>query len=76
MKESEVQFDERNWDVEVSIRGELANVWQRFNMYIDGALSHCGLEAINLFRSPEGWKIIQISETFTRHGCAPRNSSS
>jgi hypothetical protein len=70
--ESEAQLDEQNWEVEVSVRGKLANVWQRYNMYIDGALHHCGTEAIHLFRSPEGWKIIQISETFTEEGCDPR----
>jgi len=70
--ESEMQLDEQNWDFEVSIKGDLANVWQRFNMYIDGALHHCGTEAIHLFRSPEGWKIIQISETLTEEGCEPR----
>jgi hypothetical protein len=69
---SEARMDERNWDVTVEVQGDLANVWQRFNMFVDGELSHCGTEAIHLFRFPEGWKILHLSETLTRDGCEPR----
>jgi ketosteroid isomerase-like protein len=71
---SRIRMDERNWDVRVEVQGDLANVWQRFNMFIDGALSHCGTEVIHLFRFPEGWKILHLSETLTSEGCeAPSN---
>jgi len=69
---SKTQMDERNWDVAVEVRGDLANVWQRFNMFIDGTLSHCGTEVIHLFRFPEGWKILHLSETLTSEGCEAR----
>jgi hypothetical protein len=70
--ESEAEMDERHWDIQVEVRGDLANVWQRFNMFINGELSHCGLEVIHLFRFPDGWKILHLSETLTREGCEPR----
>lgn len=70
--ESQVRMDERNWDVAVEVRGDLANVWQRFNMFVDGTLSHCGTEVIHLFRFPEGWKILHLSETLTNEGCEAR----
>jgi len=66
---SPARMDERNWDTEVVVRGDLANVWQRFNMFIDGSLSHCGTELIHLFRFPDGWRILHISETLTTVGC-------
>ena len=69
---SEARMDERNWDVQVEVKGDLANVWQRFNMYINGELSHCGTEVIHLFRFPDGWKILHLSETLTAEGCEPR----
>lgn len=69
---SPTQMDERNWDVSVEVRGDLANVWQRFNMFIDGSLSHCGTEVIHLFRFPEGWRIVHLSETLTNEGCEAR----
>lgn len=66
---SQAQMDERNYDIQVEIREDLANVWQRFNMFIDGSLSHCGSEVIHLFRFPDGWKILHLSETMTSEGC-------
>jgi hypothetical protein len=69
---SAVRMDERHLDVAVETRGDLANVWQRFNMFIDGALSHCGTEVIHLYRFPEGWKILHLSETLTSQGCEAR----
>jgi hypothetical protein len=70
--QSRTRMDERNWDVAVEVRGDLANVWQRFNMFIDGTLSHCGTEVIHLFRFPEGWRILHLSETLTSEGCEAR----
>lgn len=66
---SDAMMDERNYDIRVEIREDLANVWQRFNMFINGSLSHCGSEVIHLFRFPDGWKILHLSETITSEGC-------
>ncbi|MFC1659850.1 nuclear transport factor 2 family protein [Gemmatimonadota bacterium] len=71
---SEARMDERNWDVQIEVKGDLANVWQRFNMFINGELSHCGTEVIHLFRFPEGWKILHLSETLTSEGCEAENT--
>jgi hypothetical protein len=71
---SEAQMDERNYDIHVEVREDLANVWQRFNMFINGTLSHCGSEVIHLFRFPDGWKILHLSETITQDGCRAENT--
>jgi hypothetical protein len=56
-------WDERLWDVEVRIDQNLATVWTEYAFYIGDKLSHCGVDAFQLFRSSEGWTIFQIADT-------------
>lgn len=63
-------LDERLRDVEVRVDGNLATVWAPYAFYLDGNLSHCGVNAFQLFRGAEGWKITQIIDTRRRQGCA------
>jgi uncharacterized protein (TIGR02246 family) len=62
-------LDEQFWNPEVRIDGDLATVWTRYTFYADGALSHCGVDAFQLARMDDGWKIIQIADTRRREGC-------
>jgi hypothetical protein len=62
-------WDERIWDLEIQIDGELATAWMQYAFHLDGALSHCGVNAFQLFRAPTGWQITQISDTRRREGC-------
>ena len=48
---------ERMWDPEVRIRGSMASVWTPYDFWLDGKRSHCGIDAFDLVRTPEGWKI-------------------
>ena len=63
------RLDERFWDPEVRIDGDLAAVWTPYAFYADGTLSHCGVDAFLLARMDDGWKIIQIADTRRREGC-------
>jgi hypothetical protein len=63
------QLDERFWDPEVRIDGDLASVWTPYAFYADGALTHCGVDAFLLARMDDGWRIIQIADTRRREGC-------
>ncbi|NIP60095.1 MAG: DUF4440 domain-containing protein, partial [Gemmatimonadetes bacterium] len=56
-------------DPEVRVDGRLGSVWVGYDLYRNGEFSHCGVDAFQLFRSPEGWKIIQITDTRRREGC-------
>lgn len=56
-------------DPEVRVDGALGSVWVGYDFYRDGEFSHCGVDAFHLFRSPEGWKIIQITDTRRREAC-------
>lgn len=70
--ESDVEMKEDDFDVRVEVRGDLANVWQEFNFFMDGRLTQCGTEAIHLLRFPDGWKILHLSETIRSEGCEVR----
>jgi hypothetical protein len=53
----------RLWNVEVRIDANLATVWTEYAFYLDEELSHCGVDAFQLFRSSDGWRIFQIADT-------------
>lgn len=55
---------ERGFDAEVRVAGPVANVWLPYDFYIDGALSHCGVDVFTLLRTELGWRIAGL--TFTR----------
>jgi len=62
-------LDEKIWDPEIRIDGNLATVWTWYAFYVDGTFSHCGVDAFQLARTADGWKIIQIADTRRREGC-------
>lgn len=48
---------ERMWSPEVRIRGAIATVWTPYDFWTDGMFSHCGIDAFDLVKTDEGWKI-------------------
>ncbi|RNI32986.1 nuclear transport factor 2 family protein [Rufibacter immobilis] len=62
-------LDERIWGVKVNIDGDLATLWCDYAFYIGDTFSHCGADAFQLYRSPQGWKIFSISDTRRKEGC-------
>ena len=62
---------ERMWDVKVRIDGPLAQLWADYDFWRDGKFHHCGVDAVSLVKTPEGWKISGITWTSRTTGCAP-----
>ena len=62
---------ERMWDPEVRVQGSIAQVWTRYDFHNNGAFSHCGIDAFNLVKTDDGWKIASAMWTVERTGCAP-----
>jgi len=62
-------WDERLWDIEIRIDDALATVWTQYAFYVGPKLSHCGVDAFQLFKSADGWKILQIADTRRTEGC-------
>jgi hypothetical protein len=48
---------ERIWSPEVRIHGFIATVWAPYDFWRDGTFSHCGVDAFDLIKTHEGWKI-------------------
>jgi len=62
-------WDERIWDTEVKIDGNLASVWTRYAFYLGDRFSHCGVDAFHLVKRADGWKIVDLADTRRREGC-------
>ena len=61
---------ERIWNPEVRVHGAIASVWTPYDFWIDGKLSHCGVDAFDLIKTAEGWKIAGGAYTI-ESGCPP-----
>ncbi|WP_263791298.1 nuclear transport factor 2 family protein [Salinibacter sp.] len=61
-------WDERTWNVEVRVDGPLASAWVPYVFYRGDERSHCGVNAVQLVRGPDGWRILQLTDT-RRQAC-------
>jgi hypothetical protein len=64
-------WDERVWDVVVHVDGDLATAWMRYAFYLGDTLDHCGVDAFELHRGADGWRITRVADTSRREGCTP-----
>jgi len=66
-------WDERISDVQIRVDGNLASAWMNYTFYLvqgdADRLSHCGVDAFQLFKGADGWKIIQVTDTRRRDNC-------
>jgi hypothetical protein len=62
---------ERMVKPEVRVDQNIASVWTWYDFTMNGQLSHCGYDSIELARGADGWKIIYISDTRTNAPCQP-----
>ena len=68
-QEHDKVWDERIWNTTISIDGSLASVWTHYGFYLDNTLQHCGVNSIQLFKSRERWKIINLAYTRKTTNC-------
>jgi ABC-type phosphate/phosphonate transport system permease subunit len=62
-------LDERIANVVVQVDGNLAQAWMNYTFYLGEQKSHCGVDAMQLFRGADGWKFIQLADTRRRADC-------
>jgi len=62
---------ERMWDATVRIHGGIATVWTPYDFHRNGEFSHCGIDAANLVRTKDGWRIASLVWTAEPTGCSP-----
>ncbi|MDH3272863.1 MAG: nuclear transport factor 2 family protein [Gemmatimonadota bacterium] len=66
---SEGSWNEQIYDVEVLADGNMAVVWAPYTFYLDGRISHCGINSIAMLHDGAGWKVTQISDTRAAENC-------
>ena len=66
---AEVNFEERLGEVEVKTDGYLASVWVPYEFYLNGELSHCGVNIFQLIYVKKQWKIISLFDTRKKQAC-------
>lgn len=59
-------WDERIDDLEIEIDDPLATAWMDYRFHLGETFSHCGVNAFQLVRTAEGWRVIQITDTRRR----------
>ncbi|HEU0054720.1 MAG TPA: nuclear transport factor 2 family protein [Longimicrobium sp.] len=63
--------DERIGEVDVRVEGVLASAWANYTFYVGDRVSHCGVNAYQLFRGEQGWQIVQLTDTRSSGTCRP-----
>lgn len=60
---ADLNFHEKIIDYTIQTDGSMAHAWTPYEFYINGKLSHKGVNAFTLFKEKEDWKIIYIIDT-------------
>ncbi|WP_416306263.1 hypothetical protein [Neptunicella sp. SCSIO 80796] len=53
----------------VLLEGPMAVIWGRYEFLIDGKLSHCGIDSIDLVKQDGQWKVANVIWTMLRDEC-------
>ncbi|HIN77628.1 MAG TPA: hypothetical protein EYM97_02225 [Gemmatimonadetes bacterium] len=67
--ESGGSWDEQVYDMDVRIDDNVASAWVPYTFYLEGLISHCGVNSIELLRNGEHWEITQLSDTRRIENC-------
>lgn len=62
-------WNERIWEPEVRIDGDLAQVWAYYTFHRNKTFSHCGVDAFMLLKVGTEWKITQLADSRRTTGC-------
>ncbi|WP_026705551.1 nuclear transport factor 2 family protein [Flavobacterium soli] len=56
----DIKFQENILSYDIKIDGKLASVWAPYEFYVNGKLSHKGVDVFQLFYDEKQWKIISL----------------
>jgi ketosteroid isomerase-like protein len=57
---AEVKFQEKIISYSIQVDGSMAHAWTLYEFYVNGKLSHKGVNAFTLFKKENSWKIIHL----------------
>jgi hypothetical protein len=58
-----VKFEEKLLSYKILIDGSMAHAWTPYEFYVNGKLSHKGVNSFQLFKDGGIWKIVYIIDT-------------
>ena len=64
-------YDEKIVFGAIKIDGDLACVWAPSKFYVGTQFDHCGVDAFQLFRTADGWKVFSLVHTARTNNCIP-----
>lgn len=62
-------WNERIYEPEVRIDGNIAQVWAYYTFHLNSTFSHCGIDAFMLVKAGGTWKITQLADSRRTEGC-------
>ena len=62
-------LDEKLLSVNISISDNLASVWTPYAFYLDGKISHCGVNSFQLVKFEQTWKIVYLIDNTHGGNC-------
>jgi hypothetical protein len=62
-------YYEETWGLKIQVDGEFAQAWCDYAFYLGHSFHHCGVDAFQLYKSKDGWKIFQLADTRRKDGC-------
>lgn len=66
---ADTKIEEKLHSFDVQVNGPLANVTTPYSFYLNGNLSHCGVNSFTLVKETEEWKIVYIIDTRRKENC-------
>ena len=65
----QAMWDERTANAKIHVDGDLAMVWVDYTFYLGERKSHCGVDAFQLVKGADGWKVVTLVDTRRRENC-------
>jgi ketosteroid isomerase-like protein len=60
---AELKFQEKIMSYAIQVDGSMAHAWTPYEFYLNGKLSHKGVNAFTLFKKDNSWKIVHLIDT-------------
>ena len=60
---ADIKFEERILSYNIQVDGTMAHAWTPYEFYVNGKLSHKGVNSFTLYFDKTTWKIIHIIDT-------------
>lgn len=64
-----ISFQEKLKGYSIHQDGIMAHAWTPYEFWLNGELSHCGVNSFQLLKENGTWKIIYLIDTRKRKGC-------